>query len=149
MGIPERLDEDLKTALKARDNLRVQVIRMLKSDLRYKRIELGRELAEDDVLSVLSSAAKKRRDSVVEYRRGGREDLAAGEAAEIDIIQVYLPQQLSEDELNALVDRAIEQSGARTIKDLGAVMKVLMPEVRGRADGKVVNTAVRARLEGK
>jgi hypothetical protein len=149
MGIPERLDEDLKTAMKSRDDLRVQVLRMLKSDLRYKKIELARELTDEDAIAVLSSSVKKRRDSIEEFRRGGREDLATAEAAEITIIQGYLPEQLSEEEVYALVDKAIAQTGARTIKDLGAVMKILMPDVRGRADGKIVNTAVRARLEGK
>jgi len=149
MGIPERLDEDLKTAMKSRDELRVQVLRMLKSDLRYKKIELGRELTDDDAIGVLSSGVKKRRDSVEEYSRGGREDLANGEAAEIAIIQGYLPEQLSDEELAALVDKAVTQTGARTIKDMGAIMKVLMPDIRVRADGKAVNAAVRARLEGK
>ncbi len=149
MGIQERLDEDLKTAMKSKNELRVQVLRMLKSDLRYKKIELGRDLTDEDAIMVLSSAVKKRRDSVEEYRRGGREDLAGGEAAEIDIIQVYLPEQLSEEELILLVDKAVAQTGARTIKDMGAVMKILMPDIRGRTDGKVVNAAVRARLEGK
>lgn len=149
MGIPERLDEDLKTAMKSRDDLRVQVLRMLKSDLRYKKIELARELTDEDAIAVLSSSVKKRRDSIEEFRRGGREDLATAEAAEITIIQGYLPEQLSEEEVYALVDKAIAQTGARAIKDLGAVMKILMPDVRGRADGKIVNTAVRARLEGK
>ncbi|OGC90993.1 MAG: glutamyl-tRNA amidotransferase [candidate division Zixibacteria bacterium RBG_16_53_22] len=149
MGTPERLDEDLKTAMKSKDELRVQVLRMIKSDLRYKKIELGRELTDDDVIGVLSSGVKKRRDSIEEYRRGGREDLASSEAAEIAIIQGYLPEQLSDEELTALVDKAVTQTGARTIKDMGAIMKILMPDVRGRADGKAVNAAVRARLEGK
>ena len=148
MSIPERLDEDLRTAMKARDDLRVQVLRMLKSDLRYREIELGRKMTDDDSIAVLSTAVKKRRDAVDEYTRAGRDELAANEAAEIVIIQGYLPQQLSEDELISLVDKAVTQADARTVKDIGAVMKILMPEVRGRADGKMVNAAVRARLVG-
>jgi hypothetical protein len=143
------MDEDLKGAMKSKDELKIQVLRMLKSDLRYKEIELGRELTDEEVIAVLSSGVKKRRDSVEEYRRGGREDLASSEAAEISVIQGYLPEQLSEEELLALVDKAIAQTDARTIKDMGAVMKALMPEIRGRADGKTVNIAVRAKLEGK
>jgi uncharacterized protein YqeY len=149
MGIVERLDGDLKAAMKARDELRVQVIRMLKSDLRYKQIEIGRELTEDDCIGVLSTAAKRRKESVQEYRQAGREDLAGNESSELEILRVYLPEQLSESELVRLVDKAISESEAKTIKDIGAVMKILMPEVRGRADGKAVNAAVRARLEGK
>ena len=149
MGILERLDEDLKTAMKSKDDLRIQVIRMLKSDLRYKKIELGRDLTDEDSIAILGSAVKKRHDSIEQYTRGGREDLASSEAAEVIIIKVYLPEQLSEEDVIALVDKAVTQTGARTIKDIGAVMKVLMPDVRGRADGKVVNAVVKARLEGK
>jgi uncharacterized protein YqeY len=147
MSILARLDDDLKAAMKARDELRVLVIRTLKSDLRYKKIDLGCELTDDDISNVLSSAVKKRRDSVEEYRRGGRSDLADNEAAEIDIIKAYLPKQLSDEELMTLVDKAVAESNARTIKDMGAVMKILMPEIRGRADGKIVYAAVKAKLE--
>ena len=149
MKIVERLDLDLKAAMKAKDELRLSVLRMAKSDLRYKQIELGHELSDDEVVSVFSTAAKKRREAASEYDRGGRQDLADNERAELKIISEYLPEQLSPDELNALIDKAIALSGATTIKDMGAIMKVLMPEVRGRADGKAVNTAVKARLEGK
>ena len=149
MTLTERLETDLKAAMKARDELRLLVLRTLKSDLRYKQIELGHELSDTEVVAVLSTAAKKRREAVGEYDRGGRQDLSDAERAELEIISKYLPEQLSQEELNALIDKAIAQSGATTIKDLGAVMKVLMPEIRGRADGKVVNSSVKARLEGK
>ena len=145
----ERLDSDLKDAMKARDELRVMVLRTLKSDLKYKKIELGHELSDDEAVGVLSSAAKKRRESIEEYRQGNRQDLADKEKAELEIISPYLPKQLSADELNVLVDKALAETNASSIKDIGAIMKVLMPEVRGRADGKVVNAAVRARLESK
>jgi len=148
MNIPERLENDLKAAMKARDDMRTQVLRMIKSDLRYRQIELGHELAEADVTAILSTAVKTRKEAMSEYVRGGRQDLADKESAEAKIVQGYLPEQLSTDELNRLVDKAIADTKAVTIKDLGSVMKVLMPEVRGRADGKAVNAAVRARLEG-
>jgi len=149
MTILERIDSDLKAALKARDDLRVQVLRMLKSDWRYKQIELRRELSDDEILAVLSTAAKKRNEAIEEYHRGGRQDLADKEQAELVIIKSYLPEQLSAVELDKLIERVIAQTNASSIKDLGLVMKALMPEVRGRADGKVVNAAVRARLEAK
>jgi len=149
MNVAERLESDLKAAMKARDDLRIQVLRMLKSDLSYKRIELGRDLTQDDIVTTLSTAVKSRKEAGDEYLRGGRADLADKESAEIKIIQEYLPEQLSTEELNILVDKTIAETGAITIKDLGAVMKNLMPAVRGRADGKEVNAAVKARLNGK
>jgi uncharacterized protein YqeY len=149
MKLTERLDMDLKAAMKARDEMRLGVLRMLKSDLRYKQIELGHELSDDETVAVLGTAVKKRREAIGEYDRGGRQDLSSSEKAELDIISLYLPKQLSPDELNELIDKAVTESGATTIKDIGAVMKILMPEIRGRADGKAVNASVRARLEGK
>lgn len=147
MNISERIDNDLKAAMKSKDELRLSVLRMLKSDIRYKQIAVRHELSDDEVIAVLAAAAKSRKDAEEEYRRGGRQDLADKEVAELEIIQGYLPEQLSTEELRSLVDKAIAQANAASIKDLGLVMKVLMPEVRGRADGKVVNAAVRTRLQ--
>ena len=149
MTLSERLTNDMKEAMKAKDEIRLGVLRMVKSDLKYKQIEFGHELSEEEVIAVLSTAAKTRRDSIEEYERGGRNDLRDQEKAELDIIVQYLPEQLSAEELGRLVDEAIAEAKATAPKDMGAVMKVLMPKVRGRADGKAVNVAVRARLEGK
>jgi uncharacterized protein len=149
MGISDQIDSDLKAAMRARDELRLLILRTLKSDFKYRKIQLGRELSDDDIIAVLGSAAKSRRESIEEYNRGGRQDLVEKEKAELSIVEQYLPQQLSPDELNGLIDKAIAESGATTIRDLGIVMKALMPELRGRADGKVVNAAVKARLEAK
>jgi uncharacterized protein YqeY len=149
MKVTERLDSDLKVAMKAKDELRLRVLRMLKSDLRYKQIELGHELSDDEVVAVLSTAAKKRREAASEYDRGGRLDLSADENAELGVLSEYLPEQLSAEDLNNLIDKAIAQSCATTLKDIGAIMKILMPEIKGRADGKLVNATIRARLEGK
>jgi uncharacterized protein YqeY len=145
----EKIDSDLKTAMKNRDEVRLQVLRMLKSDLKYKAIEVGRDLTPEDLLAVLSSAAKKRNEAADEYRRGAREDLAGKEIAELEVIKEYLPEQLSDDDLKALVKRKIAETGAASINDLGIVMKALMPEVRGRADGKTVNIVVRSILQGE
>ena len=149
MKLLERLDTDLKTAMKARDELALRVLRMVKSDLRYKQIELGHELSDDEIVTVLGTAAKKRKEAAVEFDRGGRQELGDNERAELAIISQYLPEQFSQEELALLIDTAVAKSGATTIKDIGAVMKVLMPEIKGRADGKVVNLAVKAKLEGK
>ena len=149
MTLIEKIDSDLKAALKNKDQVRLQVLRMLKSDLKYKAIEIGKDLASEDILAVLSSAAKKRNEAAEEYKRGGREDLADNEIAEYQVIKEYLPEQLSEDELRALIKEKIAETGAASVNDLGAVMKALMPEIRGRADGKAVNIVVRSILQGE
>ena len=149
MTLIERIDSDLKTAMKNRDEIRLSVLRMLKSDIKYKAIDTGDDLSEEDAIAVLSSASKKRSEAIEEYRRGGREELAERESAELDIIKEYLPQQLSEDELKEIVTKSIKETGAVSLKDLGAVMKDLMPKVRGRADGKTVNIVVKSILQGE
>ncbi len=106
----ERLDSDLKDAMRARDEVGLLVLRMLKSDLKYKQIELGRELSEEEALTVLSSAAKKRKESIEEYGRGNRQDLVEKEQAELEVISRYLPEQLSAEELYGLVDKAIAET---------------------------------------
>ena len=146
MKLLERIDEDLKKAMKARDKARVDTLRMLKSDLQYKQIELGRELSEDDVIGVLSAASRKRTEAMEEFQRGGREDLREKEFVESEIIREFLPEQVSSEELDGLIEGVIAETGASSPKDLGDVMKVLMPRIRGRADGKQVNAAVRAKL---
>jgi uncharacterized protein YqeY len=142
----ETIDGGLKKAMKAGERDRVETLRMLKSDLKYKQIELGRELSHDDILGVLSAAARKRSEAIEEYRRSDREDLLKRESVELEIIKEFLPEQISAEELDGLIDGAIAETGASSPKDLGDVMKVLMPQVRGRADGKQVNAAVRAKL---
>ncbi len=142
----EKIDGDLKAAMKGKDEVRLKTLRMLKSDLIYKGKERGGDLTDEDILAVLTSAAKRRTEAIEEYRRGGRDDLVAEESAEFEIIKEFLPDQLSTEELNELVDSAIADTDASSVRDLGAVMKLLMPEVKGRADGKAVNIAVREKL---
>ena len=142
MSIIDRIDTALKEALKAGNRDKVTVLRGLKSDIKYRQIADREELTDDKVLEVLTTAAKKRRESIEQFRNGGREELAQKEQSELDIIAEYLPQQLSEDELRPLVSEAIAESGAESPKDLGKVMKVLMPKIKGRADGKLVNKLV-------
>ena len=149
MTLVEKINSDLITAMRNKDELRLNVLRMLKSELKYKAIDTGDDLSEEDATAVLSSAAKKRSEAVQEYRKGGREDLAEQETAESEIIKEYLPEQLSEDVLKDLVENTIAETGAVSIKDLGTVMKAFMPRVRGRADGKIVNIVVRNILQGE
>jgi uncharacterized protein len=149
MALKERLDEDLKAAMREKAQLRLDTIRMLKSAIKYREIELMKPLDDAGVLSVIASEIKRRRDSVEQYRAGNRPELAEKEEKEIAILQAYLPQQLSADELRAKVDEAVAKVGAQGPKDMGAVMKALLPEVQGRAEGKAVSDLVKARLSGK
>jgi uncharacterized protein YqeY len=149
MGLKERLDQDLKSAMREKAQLRLDTIRMLKSAIKYREIELMKPLDDTGIQGVIGSEVKRRRDAVEQYRTGNRPELAEKEEAEIAILQGYLPQQLTEDELRAKVDEAVKKVGAQGPKDMGAVMKALLPEVQGRAEGKAVSDLVKARLSGK
>jgi len=149
MALRERLDEDLKSAMRARDSLRMNTIRGLKSAVKYREIELMKPLDDAGILGVAATEIKRRRDSVEQYRAGNRPDLADKEEAEIRLLQDYLPQPLAAAELEAKVDEVIARVGAKGPKDMGAVMKALLPEVQGRADGKVVSELVKQRLAGR
>ena len=151
MGLRERLDADLKAAMKEKDELKLSVVRMLKSAVKYREVEGEKAITLDEagILQVVATEIKRRRDSVEQYRAGKREDLAKKEEAEIAILQGYLPAQLSEAELRAKVDEVVARVGAKGPKDMGAVMKALLPEVQGRAEGKLVSDLVKQRLAGK
>jgi hypothetical protein len=146
VGLSETIAQNLAQAMKSGDKVALSVLRMLKSDLEYKQIELGRDLTDDDCLGVLANAAKKRQDSIEGFAKGGRDDLVANEKAELEIIKKYLPQQLSESELEEVINGVIAETGALTPADFGAVMKSLMPRVKGKADGRMVNEIVRKKL---
>ena len=148
MGLRERLDADLKAAMKGKDELKLSVVRMLKSAVKYREVEGEKAVTLDEagILQVVGSKIKKRRDSVEQYRAGGREELARKEEAEVAILQAYLPAQLGPEELARKVDEAIARTGAKGPKDMGAVMKALMPEVQGKADGKAVSELVKQKL---
>jgi uncharacterized protein YqeY len=149
MALREKLDEDLKSAMRAKDSLRMNTVRGLKSAIKYREIELMKPLDDAGILGVVSTEIKRRRDSVEQYRAGNRADLADKEDAEIRILQEYLPQQLTQAELEAKVVEVIGRVGAQGPKDMGAVMKALLPDVQGRADGKVVSELVKQRLAGR
>jgi uncharacterized protein YqeY len=146
MELVERIDQDLKTAMRGGDKLALSVLRMLKSDLKYKQIELNRDLSEDDCVGVLAAAAKKRRDAIAGFEKGGREDLVKQEKSELELINKYLPEQISDDELAKLVDEVIAETSAATPADLGLVMKNIMPKLKGRVDGRKVNELVLNKL---
>ncbi len=149
MSLKDRLDADMKTAMREKDAVTLSVVRLLKSAIKYREIELAKTLDDAEVQGVVASEIKRRRDSVEQYRAGNRPDLADREDAEIKVLQAWLPAQLSPDELRAKVDEVVRRLGAAGPKDLGAVMKALLPEVQGRAEGKTVSELVKARLSGK
>ena len=146
MSLKEQLTNDMKEAMKAHDKDRLAVIRMVRGAVRQQEIDGKKELGDEDVLAVISKEVKMRRDSIEEFRKGGREDLVEKTEAEIAVLMPYLPAQLSEEEIRGLVQAAVEQTGAASPKDMGKVMGVLMPKVKGRADGKTVNAIVRSML---
>lgn len=148
MSLLQRFDDDLKVALKASDSLRVSVLRMAKAALKNKQIDKGGELSEEEIVSVLSTLSKQRKESIEQFSKGGREDLAEKERQELAILQSYMPEQLSPEELDSIIIEAIKESSAQGIKDMGKVMRLLMPRVKGAADGKVVNQRVKELLEG-
>ncbi|HET9176733.1 MAG TPA: GatB/YqeY domain-containing protein [Terriglobia bacterium] len=149
MTISERVEKDLVAAMKAREELRLSVLRMAKTALKHKQVELGKALSDDEAIAVLRTLVKQRRDSVEQFRKGGREDLAAKEEAETEILQTYLPAEASDEEIGSAVAAAIAETGAGGPQDLGKVMKVAMQKLAGKnADGKRVSQTVRTRLGG-
>jgi len=142
----ERIEADMKAAARAREARRLNTIRALKSQMKYREIEKGKALEDADVVAVIGSMIKQRKDSASQYAAGGRPELAENENAEIAVLEAYLPRQLGDDELAALVKEAVTASGAKGPKDMGAVMKALMPRVAGQAEGKRVSDAVKGAL---
>jgi uncharacterized protein len=141
-----KMQAALKEAMLAKDNLRRDVLRMTISSFKQVEIDERRELSAEDVVTVLQREIKKRHDSIDEARKAGREDVATQEETELKMVEVFLPQQLSREQISALVQDAIRESGAASPKDMGRVMSVLMPKVKGLADGKLVNEVVREQL---
>lgn len=148
MGLLERVSEDLKTSMKTKDELRLSVVRMLKAAVKYKEIEKMSALMEDEIVAVISSMIKQRKDSVEQYSKALRTDLAAKEEAEIKILMDYLPAQLSDEEVINIIKAAIAEVAASAAADMGKVMKLVMPKLKGKADGKFVNEKVKELLGG-
>ena len=144
--LQERIDSELKDAARAQDKRRLLLLRALKSAIKYREIEKGSVLDDAEGLQVISTLIKQRRDSVQQFTAGGRPELAENESAEIALLEVYLPRQLTDDELAALVQEAMAQTGAKTPREMGAVMKALGPKTQGKAEGKRVSDAVKAAL---
>jgi len=147
MSILQKLDDDLKRALKASDSLKVSVLRLAKAALKNKQIDKGKELSDDEITSTLTTLSKQRRESIELFSKGGREDLAEKERQELAILQTYLPKQMTPEELDAIIVEAIKESSAGGLKEIGKVMRLVMQRVHGVADGKIVNQRVKEMLE--
>ncbi|MBT1076423.1 GatB/YqeY domain-containing protein [Geobacter grbiciae] len=142
----DRLNDEMKQAMKARDEIRLSVIRLIRSSVKNREIELRHELADGEITEVLSTLVKQRRESIRMFGEAGRTDLVEKEEKELAVLLTFLPQQLSREEVEALVVQAIADSGAQGPKDMGKVMKAIMPHVTGRADGSLVSVVVKEKL---
>lgn len=146
MSLLNTLNEDMKTAMRAKDKETLAVVRTLKASLQNEQIKLGTELSADDELTILAREMKQRRESLVEFEKADRTDLVEKTKSEIAIVEKYMPKQLSEDEIKTIVSAAIAKTGASSMKDFGKVMGVVMPETKGKADGNDVNRVVKELL---
>jgi uncharacterized protein YqeY len=146
MSLRERLNEELKSAMKEKDVLKLSVIRMIRSSVKNREIELQHELDEREITEIISTLGKQRRESIRLFKEADRKDLVDKEEQELALLLDFLPQQLTRAEIEALVVKAIDECSAQGSKDMGKVMKALMPAVTGKADGKVVSDVVKEKL---
>jgi len=146
MTFKDRIEQEMILAAKATDKVRLSTVRMLKNGLHNREIDLKRELNEAEFLQLLSSMVKQRKDSIEQFERGGRADLVEKEEAELKVIREFMPAQMSEEALDEIIAEAIRETGAAGVRDIGKVMKVLMPKVAGKADGKTVGDKVKRAL---
>ncbi|MDO9558618.1 MAG: GatB/YqeY domain-containing protein [Syntrophales bacterium] len=146
MTFKTKIDQDMSVAAKAKDKMTLSALRLIKTALHNREIDLKREVNDTEFLQILSGMVKQRKDSIEQFARGGRADLVEKEEAELKIIQAFMPQQLSEEDVLHEIRKAIDETGAVSVKDMGKVMKVLMPKLTGKADGKLVGEKVKAVL---
>lgn len=147
MNLSERLNDDMKQAMKDKDKFKLSTIRMMRAAMKNLEIDLKRPLEDTEVLDILSREIKQRKDSLQEFKKAGRDDLVTDLAAEIEIISQYLPEQLTEEEIKVIVTQTIQELGASSKADMGKVMGALLPKTKGRADGKLVNQFVQQFLQ--
>ena len=146
MSLKTRIQEDMKAAMRGGDKARLAAIRLIMAAIKQREVDERIELDDTQVTAVLDKMVKQRRESIEQYEKAGRTDLVDKEKAELEVIQTYLPEPLSEDEINTLIDEAIAETGASSIKDMGKVMGLLKPKLAGRADMGKVSGQVKARL---
>ncbi len=146
MGLYERVNEEMLLATRDRNKVRLSAVRMVKAALHNREIDIKRPLNDQECLQVLSAMVKQRKDSIDQFRQGGRMDLVEKEEAELTVLQSFMPEQLSDEDLAREIETAIQEIGATGIKDMGKVMKLLTPKLIGKADGKLLGEKVKARL---
>ncbi|MFA6413459.1 MAG: GatB/YqeY domain-containing protein [Syntrophales bacterium] len=148
MELNKKIEQEMIKAAKAKEKIRLSALRMMKNAIHNKEIELRREATEAEFMQVLATMVKQRRDSIEQFEKGGRMDLVEKETSELNVVQEFMPQQFSEEDLTAAIEKAIQETGAAGPKDMGKVMKALLPVISGRADGKIVSEKVKSRLSG-
>lgn len=148
MSIKEKLKADMIACMKEKNKERLEAIRFLQAAIKKQEIDTRKDLDDAAVIAIIGNQVKQRRDSIDQFTKGGREDLVAKESAELAILQSYMPAQMSAEELASVVEAAIKESGATSARDMGAVMKVLMPKVAGRAEGGAISAMVKSKLSG-
>jgi uncharacterized protein YqeY len=148
MSLKAEIQEAVKTAMKSGDGITLSTLRLLLSAMHNEEIKVRKELTTEEIHKIISTLSKQRHEAIEMFRKGGREELAQKEEAELAVLKRYLPQPLTEDEIAALIRSSIDEAGAKGIQDLGKLMKVLMPKVSGRSDGKRVNELAKALLSG-
>lgn len=146
MAFDEIINREMVVAAKSKDKIRLSAIRMIKTGIHNREIDLKRKMTESEFLQMLSSMVKQRKDSIEQFQKGGREDLVEKEGAELKVIQEFMPAQMPEEEIDLEIQRTIQEAGAVGIKDMGKVMKLLMPKLTGKADGKTVGDKVKEKL---
>lgn len=146
MTLRDKLVDEMKTAMKARDNGKVSAIRLVRSAVKNREIDLGKELDDREITEVIASLAKQRRESIRLFQEAGRNDLVTKEERELAILLDFLPKQLDRNEITEIVAKAVAKSGAQGLRDMGKVMKIVMPQVSGRADGNAVSEIVKEKL---
>lgn len=146
MSLKERIQQDMKDAMRAGDKPRLAAIRLILASIKQKEVDERKDLDDAEITAVLDRMVKQRRESIGQFEKAGRNDLVEQETSELAIIREYLPEQLSQDQLHALIDDAMEQTGASSIKDMGKVMGHLKPKLQGRADMGAVSALIKARL---
>ena len=147
-SLKDRITEDMKTAMKAKDSERLGTIRMITSAIKQREVDERIQLDDTQVLAVVEKMIKMRKESIAQFQSGGREDLVAKEQKEIDLLQTYMPQQLSDAEVDALIAQAIAESGASSIKEMGKAMALLKQKAQGRTDMAAVSAKLKAKLSG-
>ena len=147
MSLKEKLQEDLKTSMKNKDTVKKSVITLIRAAIKQYEVDNRVELGDEEIIDIISKQLKQRNDALEEFAKANRDDLVSETEAEIKAIKEYLPQQLSEEELNEIVKATISEVGATSMKDMGKIMSVIQPKTKGRADGKLINKLVKANLQ--